>query len=160
MREQSVVLTGWLLTASISGSSAFGAGDLAQQEPIEVRLELGTADKQEHAFRPAELTFETGKLYKLVIHNPSKDPHYFTSHEFTQKIYTRKLQVMAAAGSNQRIAEIKGAVREVEIYPGGLTEWWFVPVSTGTIRDLHCHVKDSDGHTHAQKGMTGTIVIR
>lgn len=160
MQKNSFLLAGWLLAAPILATSAFAAGDLAQQEPIEVRVELGTAETREHAFRPAELTFETGKLYKLVIHNPSKDPHYFTSHEFTQKIYTRKLQVMGGPGSNQRIAEIKGAVREVEVYPGGVSEWWFVPVSTGTITDLHCHVKDTDGHTHAQKGMTGKIVIK
>lgn len=135
------------------------AGDLSTQEPIEVRVELGKSGSDEHAFYPSKLVFETGKLYKLVIHNPSPNPHYFTSHEFTQKIYTRKIQVSASSKSGERLAEIKGAVREVEVYPGGTSEWWFVPVATGTIDDLHCHVKDEAGISHAEHGMRGTIVI-
>src|SRR3954466_1496058 len=68
------------------------AGDLSRQEPIEVTVELGGPGQ--HAFAPNKLRFETGKLYKLVLRNPSNDPHYFTSHAFTQLIYTRKVQVM------------------------------------------------------------------
>ena len=68
------------------------AGDLSRQEPIEVTIELGQPGQ--HAFAPNKLRFETGKLYKLVLRNPSNDPHYFTSHAFTQLIYTRKVQVV------------------------------------------------------------------
>src|SRR6476646_8102200 len=71
---------------------AHAAGDLSRQEPIEVSVDLGQPGQ--HAFTPNHLRFETGKLYKLVLRNPSKDPHYFTSHGFTQLIYTRKVQVM------------------------------------------------------------------
>lgn len=52
------------------------AGDLSRQEPIEVTIELGKPGQ--HAFAPNKLRFETGKLYKLVLRNPSNDPHYFT----------------------------------------------------------------------------------
>lgn len=139
----------------------FAAGDLTQQTPEEVRVELGAKDSNEHRFHPSDLTFETGKLYRLVLHNPSKAKHYFTSLEFANRVYTRKVQVMDKSGADRKpLAEIKGAIREIEVYPGGTTEWWFVPVATGKLTDLHCHVKDDDGHTHEQKGMTGTITIK
>ena len=32
----------------------------------------------------------------------------------------------------RQIIEIKGAIRNLEVYPGGTTEWWLVPVATGT----------------------------
>src|SRR6476469_7538530 len=57
------------------------AGDLSRQEPIEVTIELGKPGQ--HAFAPNKLRFETGKLYRLVLKNPSNDPHYFTSHAFS-----------------------------------------------------------------------------
>ena len=72
--------------------TAHAAGDLSRQEPIEITVELGKPGA--HAFMPNKLRFETGKLYKLVLRNPSSDPHYFTSHAFTQLIYTRKVQVV------------------------------------------------------------------
>lgn len=148
------------LFAAVIWQPASAGGDLAQQEPIEVRVELGKAGSDEHRFFPAELNFETGKLYKLVIHNPSPHPHYFSSATFADKVYTRKVQIAQPSDPAKRIAEVKGPTREVEVYPGGSLEWWFVPVAAGTITDLHCHVKDKDGISHAAKGMTGTIHIR
>ena len=145
---------------ALSGAPTWAAGDLSQQEPVEVRVELGKAGSDEHRFVPAELTFETGKLYKLVIHNPSPHPHYFTSGTFADKVFTRKVQIAQPSDAAKRIAEVKGPVREVEVYPGGSLEWWFVPVAAGSITDLHCHVKDKDGVTHADKGMTGVIHIK
>jgi hypothetical protein len=53
---------------------AHAAGDLSRQEPIEITVELGQPGQ--HAFVPNKLRFETGKLYKLVLRNPSNDPHY------------------------------------------------------------------------------------
>lgn len=132
------------------------AGDLTRQDPIEVTVSLGNSNG-DMVFEPAKLTFETGKLYKLVLRNPSDKKHYFTSPGFASRIFTRKIQVIS---DGQRQAEIKGTIREVEVFPGGTTEWWFVPVATGTLTDLHCHVKDDDGHTHADKGMVGTIEIK
>jgi len=72
-------------------SNGQSAGDLARQHPIEVTVDLGKPGQ--HAFVPSTLRFETGKLYKLVLRNPSEDPHYFTSDAFTQMIFTRKVQV-------------------------------------------------------------------
>jgi uncharacterized cupredoxin-like copper-binding protein len=137
---------------------AHAAGDLSRQEPIEVAVDLGQPGQ--HAFAPNQLRFETGKLYKLVLRNPSKDPHYFTSHGFTQLIYTRKIQVVQDRdGKRTTLAEFKGAIREVEVYPGQIAEWWFVPVATGRVTDLRCGIVGSDGKSHAEHGMTGEIVI-
>src|SRR3954453_18314151 len=104
------------------------AGDLSRQEPIEVTVELGKPGQ--HALGPKKLRFETGKLYKLVLRNPSSDPPYFTSHAFTQLIYTRKVQVGQDRDTKKAtLAEFTGAIREIEVYPGQIAEWWFVPVA-------------------------------
>jgi len=147
--------------AALMGASvAFAGGDLSGQDPIEVRIDLGQDDTEQHRFHPDTLTFETGKLYKLVIHNPSNSKHYFMSTGLASSVYTRKVQVMDDIGDDRKaISEIKGSIREIEVVPGGTSEWWFVPVAAGTFTDLHCHIKEKDGETHAQKGMTGTIVI-
>lgn len=149
-----------LFLVAAAWQAAQAAGDLSQQEPVEVRVELGKAGSDEHRFVPAELTFETAKLYKLVINNPSPNPHYFTSGTFADKVFTRKVQIGQPSDAARRIAEVKGPIREVEVFPGGSLEWWFVPVAAGSITDLHCHVKDTDGITHAAKGMTGVIHIK
>lgn len=141
----------------ISGITHAG-GNLAGQSPIEVVVELGKPGQ--HAFVPNRLRFETGKLYKLVLKNASTDPHYFTSHGFTQLIFTRKVQVVQEReGKSATLAEFKGAIREVEVYPGQVAEWWFVPVATGRVTDLRCGVTGKDGKTHADHGMVGEIVI-
>src|SRR6187397_2659343 len=133
---------------------AHAAGDLAKQTPIEVTVDLGKPGQ--HAFVPNNIKFETGKLYKLILRNPSDDPHYFTSHGFSQLIYTRKVQVVQTRdGKPTTLAEFKGAIREIEVYPGQSAEWWFVPVATGRVTDLQCGIRGSDGKTHAEHGMTG-----
>jgi uncharacterized cupredoxin-like copper-binding protein len=144
------------LAASVAVASA--AGDLSRQEPIAITVELGKPGQ--HGFFPNRLRFETGKLYKLVLKNPSRDPHYFTSHAFTQLIYTRKVQVVQERdGKMTTLAELKGAIREIEVYPGQIAEWWFVPVAAGRVTDLRCGIASADGRTHADHGMVGEIVI-
>lgn len=160
MRNAALRMVAVVGAALLFGPGAFAAGDLSKQDPITVRVDLGAEGVEQHRFHPDKLTFETGKLYKLVIHNPSNSKHYFTSFGFAAKVWTRKVQVMDDIGPGSKtIAEIKGAVREMEVLPGGTTEWWFVPIATGVITDLHCHIKDKDGKTHAEKGMTGMITI-
>ena len=134
------------------------AGNLAGQQPIEVTVDLGKPGQ--HVFEPSQLKFETGKLYKLILRNPSDAPHYFTSHAFSQMIFTRKVQVTQIRdGKSVTLAEFKGAIREVEVYPGHSAEWWFVPVATGRVTDLQCGIRDKDGKSHAEHGMVGEIVI-
>lgn len=150
--------------ALLVGANSFAA-DLSKQKPIEIRVELGKAggaanDPAAHRFIPDKLTLETGKLYRLVLHNPSNSAHYFFSNGLAAKVWTRKAQVMDEAGSSRKaIAEIKGMTREIEVYPGGTAEWWFVPVASGTVTDVICTIKEKDGKTHAEHGMKATVVI-
>ena len=144
--------------AVLAATPLQAAGDLSRQEPITVTVELGRPGQ--HAFVPDRLRFETGKLYKLVLKNPSSDPHYFTSHAFTQLIFTRKVQVVQERdGKGIVLAEFKGTIREVEVYPGQTAEWWFVPIATGRVTDLRCGIVGAGGKTHADHGMVGEIVI-
>ena len=88
------------------------------------------------------------------------DPHYFTSDAFSAMVYTRKVQVTQQRdGKSVTLAEFKGAIREVEVYPGQSAEWWLVPIAAGRASDLPCDIKTSDGKTHADLGMLGEIVI-
>ena len=156
------LLVSKLVTAAALIAAPFGvahsAGDLSRQEPIVVAVELGKPGQ--HAFTPNKLRFETGKLYKLVLSNPSSEAHYFTSHAFTQLIYTRKVQVVQNRdGKMTTLAEFKGAIREIEVYPGQIAEWWFVPVAAGRVTDLRCGIVDKDGKSHADHGMVGEIII-
>jgi uncharacterized cupredoxin-like copper-binding protein len=161
MRKYGKIAT--LVSLVVAGSSLLSpdgqsAGDLSRQNPIEVTVELGKPGR--HAFVPSQLKFETGKLYKLILRNPSEDPHYFTSDAFTQMIFTRKVQVTQQRdGKSVTLAEFKGAIREIEVYPGHAAEWWFVPVATGRARDLRCGIVGKDNKSHAEHGMVGEIEI-
>ena len=163
MRSMRWILTAAFLAGSLAGSlaalvSAQAAGNLAGQQPIEITVDLGKPGQ--HVFEPRQLKFETGKLYKLIMRNPSTDPHYFTSHAFTGMIFTRKVQVTQVRdGKAVTLAEFKGAIREVEVYPSQTAEWWFVPVATGRVTDLRCGIVGSDGKSHADHGMVGEIII-
>ncbi len=152
-----------LLAAATLGAAVglptalWSAGDLSRQNPIEVTVDLGKPG--EHVFVPREIKLETGKLYKLVLRNPSNDPHYFTSDAFSGMVFTRKVQVtQQREGKNVTLAEFKGAIREIEVYPGHAAEWWLVPIAAGRASDLRCGIV-KDGKTHAQLGMIGEIVI-
>ena len=73
------------LASLIAANTAVAQGDLTRQEPIVVRVNLGNADDA-RVFEPAGMTFETGKLYRLVLHNPSKTKHYFTSPGLADRV--------------------------------------------------------------------------
>ncbi len=159
MRKIALAVVAIVGAVVFSVSGVFAAGDLSKQDVIEVRIDLGKDGVKEHKYYPDKLSFETGKLYKLVIHNPSNSKHYFTSLGMAAKVWTRKVQVMDDLGKGAKtIGEIKGAIREVEVYPGGTTEWFFVPVATGTVK-MQCSIKEKDGKTHNENGMNGTITI-
>ena len=38
--------------------------------------------------------------------------------------------VQSREGKPTTLAEFKGAIREIEVYPGHSAEWWLVPVAT------------------------------
>ena len=130
----------------------YAAGDMTDQPPVEINISLGNAENKLR-FYPSTLEFETGKLYKLVIKNPSSQKHYFTAEGLARSVFTRKVQIVG--NTNVTSAEVKGHINEIEVYPGGTAEWWFVPVKTLNASTLHCSIT---GHTEA--GMTGSITIK
>ena len=118
---------------------------------IEVNISVGTEDGQ-MKFVPDTLTFERGNYYKLVITNPSSDEHYFTSDAFATHIFTRKVEVMDEEGKT--IAEIHGAINDMELKPGASVEWFFFPMTKGKNMKLFCHKKG-----HEAQGMVRSINI-
>jgi len=142
----------WLVFCLLMPMGAFAAGDMTEQKPVVVNISLG--NKNNHLrFYPSTLRFETGKLYKLVINNPSQQKHYFTAEGLARAVFTRKVQIVNKY--NKILVEVKGTISEIEVYPGATAEWWFVPVKTLKAGQLHCSIK---GHTEA--GMTGRISIQ
>ena len=141
------------MVASFAGVfKAQAAGDLSRQVPPATRVQLGD-DKGVCRFFPERIELETGKLYRLILSNPSPEKHYFSSDAFAQAISMRKVQVNGTDGN--AVAELKGWLREIEVLPKGRTEWWLVPIKTGQFGDFKCIV---EGHT--ESGMLGQIVIK
>ena len=151
MKTKMIACGAVLVVLGLATGGVAAKGDMSNQKPQTVTVELSNA-KGDMRFFPDKLDFEAGNLYKLVISNKSQAKHYFSSDRFAQSIYTRKVQVIGRGGKVS--AEIKGAVREVEVYPGDTVEWWFVPIKAGMLEDLQCVIPG-----HAQAGMRGTIEI-
>tara|TARA_A100001015_G_scaffold217555_1_gene244424 strand:- start:228 stop:698 length:471 start_codon:yes stop_codon:yes gene_type:complete len=131
--------------------------DLTRQDPIEEVITLSGVTGEQHFFDPSSLYFKTGNLYKLIIKNNSDSKHYFSSSSFASSIFTRKVQVNF---NGSTISEVKGFIREVEVWPNQEIEWWFVPIKAGQFTDLLCKVKDKiSGSLHSDMGMIGKITI-
>jgi hypothetical protein len=126
------------------------AGDLSRQEPVSVTVRLGTPEG-EHGFFPPLLRFETGKLYRLRVENPSPNDYYFHSPGLADSVYSRKVSVLDRSGSV--LAEVYGPVRRLEVKAGAAAEWWFVPVRTGKFDDLISTRRLADA------GMRGQVEI-
>jgi uncharacterized cupredoxin-like copper-binding protein len=152
MRRANYILTTALASTALYAGWAQGGGDLTGQDPVEIKVELGNADDALRFF-PDSLSLETSKLYRLVLHNPSPQKHYFSSAGLARAVFTRKVQVNGTDG--KPIGEVKGMIQEIEVYPNGTAEWWFVPVKTGEISDLQCTIEG-----HAAGGMVGRIAIQ
>ena len=138
-------------------SKSNGKGDFTKQNPVIIEVLLKGNSGEVHYYEPSLIKFETGKLYMLKLKNLSDSKHYFTSKEFAESIFTRKIQVNKDL---EKIAEIKGNIHEVEIFPNNTLEWWFVPIKTGVFEDLYCKVIDKKiNKSHAEMGMRGKIII-
>ena len=132
-------------------------GDLTRQKPIEVKINLVGESGKKHFFSPSEIKLETGVLYKLILTNISENKHYFTSMKFSDSVFTRKVQIVDA---EKKIAEIKGHIKEIEVFPGFSVEWWSIPIKTGIYDDLNCRVLDKiTGKKHMEMGMNGNIIV-
>lgn len=146
------------LIISLSFVNLSKSQDLTRQDPIEKIVYFKGVSGETHYYEPNELVFETGKLYKLKLINNSDSKHYFTSTSFSKSIFTRKIQVNF---KGKKLAEVKGIINEVEVWPNQEIEWWFVPIKTGRFEDLYCRVEDKkNGLKHSEMGMQGVIIIK
>ena len=137
--------------------NSFAKGDLTRQKAIEVEINLKGKSGKVHFYEPSTIKFKTGKLYKLKLINLSDSKHYFTSEKFSNSIFTRKIQI---SKKNNKIAEVKGIIKEVEVFPNNILEWWFVPIKTGEFDDLFCKIIDKiTKKSHGEMGMRGKIII-
>lgn len=135
----------WLLLGGVTPAIAAPNSPFLKQAPTEIHISLGSAS-DELKFFPNELKFEVGKRYKLILDNPSPEKHYFTAKDFADGIWSQKVE----AGK----VEVKGAIHELELKPGAIAEWVFVPMKPGTYQ-LRCTIP---GHTEA--GMTGRLIVQ
>ena len=140
----------FLLPAFIS--PAYADGDLSRADPVEVVIEMGQVDAKHMYFKPNHIDLVTGKAYKIVLKNMDTIKHEFAAPEFIGKVFTRKVEVLGPDG--KMIAEVKGAINEVEVAGGGVAEWFIVPVQTGKDIPMECLI---EGHKEA--GMVGTVTI-
>lgn len=138
-----VAIAVWLSVGTIQAAGAI-ASPANVNLVTEVEIHLGTAT-EELTFVPDHLNFVAGRKYKLILNNPSSVKHYFTAKDFADSIWTQKVE----AGN----VEIKGTIHELELKPGAIAEWVFVPLKSGTY-SLRCTIA---GHTDA--GMVGEIAI-
>ena len=134
----------------------YAAGDLSRQEPLDIEIDM-TSTGGSHLFSPALIRLETGKLYRIILRNNSQVKHYFSSPRFAKAVFTRKVQVLK---NGERLAEIKGDILDIEVFPNSVAEWWVVPIQVGEFKDLHCYVKDKKSQKkHSDMGMVGTIIV-
>ncbi|MEO1068829.1 MAG: multicopper oxidase domain-containing protein [Cyanobacteria bacterium J06638_6] len=122
-----------------------GPRAIAATAPAEtVTVHLGTA-AGDLRFEPSQMQFTVGQRYRLVLDNPSPEKHYFTAKDFADGLWTQKVQAGAV--------EVKGAIHELELKPGGLAEWVFVPERPGDY-ELHCAIAG-----HSEAGMVGQLQV-
>lgn len=110
-----------------------------------VNVNLGNS-AGELKFFPDKLEFIAGQNYKLLLKNPSPVKHYFTAKDFADASWTKKVQVGKV--------EVKGAIHELELQPGGEAEWVLTPMKSGTY-ELYCSIAG-----HKESGMRGEIVVK
>ncbi len=78
--------------------SGWGEGDLTKQKPIELTAMLGNKNG-ELRFFPHTLSLQTGKLYRLILSNPSSVKHYFSSDGMSRAFIPDRCRLMQKTAS-------------------------------------------------------------
>ncbi len=151
------------ICAWMAGSASLQAADTRSlaAEPFEktnvVQVTLGS-DLDELVIAPEKLRLVTGRLYKLVVKNPSSTTHYFWAPEFGgYATWTDRARVDKGDVKLRKIeAEEREAYStwEIKIEPGGTAVWEFVPVMAGRYK-FGCSLPE-----HAHAGMEGELEVR
>ena len=125
---------------------------LSRANVIDVMMEMGSNDDGMY-LKPDNYEFVTGQAYKLILTNVDEIKHELALNEMGERIFTRKIEASDADGN--LITEVKGAIREVEVGPGKVVEWFFVPVqTTDEPVEITCEI---GGHLEA--GMRASAMI-
>jgi uncharacterized cupredoxin-like copper-binding protein len=130
---------------------AYSDGDLSRANIQTLTMEMGTRDGRMY-FQPDHLKFKTGQAYKFVLKNVDKVKHEVEANEFVDKVFTRKVEIKDQKGD--MVAEIKGAIREIEVGPMSEVEWYVVPIQPGKNLEMDCAIPG-----HKEAGMYGLITI-
>ncbi len=91
MKKQLIIAVA-AVYAALAGLAGAHAAELGKQRPIEVIVQLSTKSG-ELAITPSDLRLQTGKLYTLVINNPSNLTHYLSVPRFGSAVWTAKIDV-------------------------------------------------------------------
>jgi len=140
-----------VMAAVWMGAGTAGAAEPKGPTPVEVKVEVGTKDNALR-FAPDHLSFKRGVYYRLVIHNPSPQAHYFTAEALATHAFTRKVELLSASG--EALAEVHGSIHDLDLAPGATVAWYFYPMTNGEDLPLYCHKEG-----HRQGGMVGAITI-
>ena len=124
----------------VGSAAGYAAGNLAGQQPIEVTVDLGKPGQ--HAFMPKQYQVRDRQALqarscaiRATTRTTSPRTDFRSSSTRARSRWCRR-----ATASPTTLAEFKGAIREIEVYPGHSAEWWFVPVATGSVADLRCGI--------------------
>ena len=149
------------ICAWMAGSASLQAANTRSlaAEPFEktnvVQVTLGTY-LDELVIAPEKLRFVTGRLYKLVVKNPSLTTHYFWAHEFGGYATTYRVWVDGGDVKLRNIEAEEGktySTWEIKIEPGGMAIWEFVPVMAGRYK-FGCSLPE-----HAHAGMESELEV-
>jgi uncharacterized cupredoxin-like copper-binding protein len=143
------------LSAMVACLACLGRAQAAEPPkgptPVEVKVEVGTKANGLR-FVPDHLRFDRGVYYKLTVHNPSLQAHYFTAEALATHAFTRKLEVLD--GKGETLVEIHGVIHDLDLQPGTTVAWYFYPMTNGQDLPLYCHKEG-----HREGGMIGTFTI-
>ena len=145
--------------AALVGLAGAQAAEFSKQKPIEVIVQLSTKSGK-LAITPSDLKLQAGKLYRLVINNPSNITHYLSVPRFGSAVWTAKIDVQGGEVNRTGFqlvarsgATLSRKVKEIELRPGGMAQWTFTPVQTGRYK-MGCGVP-----AHAQAGVVSHILV-
>ena len=142
-----------LLALTLAGP-LYAEGDLSRANVIDVVIEMGTSDDGRMYLKPDHYEFVTGQAYKLILTNVDEIVHELALNEMGEQIFTRKIEI--ADDKGDLVAEIKGNIREVEVGPGKVVEWFIVPIQTTKDPiEITCEIPG-----HLEAGMRASVMIK
>jgi uncharacterized cupredoxin-like copper-binding protein len=111
-------------------------------------IELGTTEGGMTAY-PRDMKLEVGKLYRLVLTNPSQSEHVVLAPEFGRTVMT------AGISKYPKRVDLPGAsiAAGLAVRPGEMIQVYFVPSSEGRYK-LFC-----EDRAHTEAGMDVTVEV-